>query len=379
LRLFHLLRSLVSTYEVDFCAYGAAGQRQRLGTQTFQSYLMALEDEGIRVFADDPVAVVQRKSYGLTLFEFHFAAARYMSEFRRRRPGLRLVIDTVDVHFNRLESQARVTGEVLVSNQARAERSAELGVYRAADALIVVSKSESELLRAHGITTPQYVIPNFHELPHFDLARQMHPDLRLLFVGGFAHVPNVDAINFFCADVWPLVRRQLPTATLAVVGSHPPPAVQKWAGSGIEILGYVPDLDSIFASSDVSIAPLRFGGGVKGKVGEAMAVGLPVVSTAVGVEGMGIVDGVHALIADSPETFAAKIVGLAANPILYSSLRSAAREHIARTMSIETAGGQARMAVAQISNLVPKRLSLGKRLANALRSLFQQHVAWRWR
>ena len=129
----------------------------------------------------------------------------------------------------------------------------------------------------------------------------------LLFVAGFGHPPNVDAALWFCTDVLPLIRRDLGDVPVRLVGSNPPPEIRALAGDGVEVTGWVPATTPYITSSRLSIAPLRYGAGVKGKVNLAMSYGLPVVATSPSIEGMHLRAGEDVLVADDAEGFAAAI------------------------------------------------------------------------
>jgi glycosyltransferase involved in cell wall biosynthesis len=110
----------------------------------------------------------------------------------------------------------------------------------------------------------------------------------ILFVGGFSHPPNVDGVLWFVREVWPAVQAQLPAAVFRIVGSDPPPEIMALGSDRVEVLGFATDerLEELYATSRLAVIPLRYGAGVKGKTVEAMAHGVPVVSTEWGVEGM---------------------------------------------------------------------------------------------
>jgi hypothetical protein len=93
-------------------------------------------------------------------------------------------------------------------------------------------------------------------------------------------------VHFLVKEILPHVRAEIPEARLLLVGDNAPPDIEAYASDGVRLLGHVPDLDPLMARARVFVAPLRFGAGVKGKIGEALAYGLPVVTTAVGAEGM---------------------------------------------------------------------------------------------
>jgi glycosyltransferase involved in cell wall biosynthesis len=110
----------------------------------------------------------------------------------------------------------------------------------------------------------------------------------LLFVGGFSHKPNVDAVNTFMRDVWPAIQRAIPGVIFSIAGSNPPPEVLALAGDNVRVLGFVSDaeLHELYRTARLTVVPLRYGAGVKGKTVEAMAYGVPVVGTALAFEGM---------------------------------------------------------------------------------------------
>jgi glycosyltransferase involved in cell wall biosynthesis len=178
----------------------------------------------------------------------------------------------------------------------------------------------------------------------------------LLFVGGFRHLPNVDAMLFFCREVLPLVRRSLPDVALTIVGDSPPEEVAALATDGITVTGWVPHVEPYLASHCVSIAPLRFGAGLKGKIVEAMASGMPVVTTSIGAEGMELVHGHSALIADSPEELASSIVRACTDGDLHARLSRNGLAHArARWDPIEVAP-RLLETMARLGMLTAKRL-----------------------
>jgi glycosyltransferase involved in cell wall biosynthesis len=126
----------------------------------------------------------------------------------------------------------------------------------------------------------------------------------IVFVGGYQHTPNVDAVHYFVTEVMPLLRKRLPGVHFYAVGSNPPADIQELSASDVIITGFVEDLTSVLNKMRVSVAPLRYGAGIKGKIGTALAAGLPVVATSLAAEGMSLIDGENILVADGPEALA---------------------------------------------------------------------------
>ena len=163
----------------------------------------------------------------------------------------------------------------------------------------------------------------------------------VLFVGSLDWLPNVDGLRWFVAEVWPLVRRDHPEARLRLVGRNPTSEIQSLAEHpGVELVGPVPDTRPWLAESEVSIVPLRIGGGTRLKVFEAMAMGLPVVSTPLGAEGLQVQSGEHLLLAEGAEKVAEAVVRLLRSEELRMALGRAARNLVVTRFSSESVARQ---------------------------------------
>jgi len=232
---------------------------------------------------------------------------------------LKIIFDTVDLHYVRLKRGAELGDAYSLKNDWQVMRENEFRAMRETDLTLVVTEAEKQLLADEGFSNVR-VIPNIHPLekiasPAFATRRD------LLFIGGFSHHANVDAIMWFVHEVFPLVRAQLPNVKLNLVGSKTPKTIFALASESIQILGYVPDVSTIFSNARVFVSPLRFGAGMKGKIGQTLEFGLPAVTTSIGAEGMNLVHRQHALIADSATDFAASVVELYNTESLWQSLR----------------------------------------------------------
>ena len=150
----------------------------------------------------------------------------------------------------------------------------------------------------------------------------------ILFIGGFRHPPNVDAINWYVTHVLPLLRELLPNVVTTVVGSHMPAEITSLQRDSLLIKGFVADTAPLLRAARVSIAPLRYGSGVKGKINEAMNHGIPVVATSSAVEAMQLQDGVDVLVADTAADFAKAIARLHTEAALWAKLSAAGRINV---------------------------------------------------
>ncbi len=205
-----------------------------------------------------------------------------------------------------------------------------------ANAVVAVSDADAHALQHLVAGLQPTVIPNGVDV---DLLRPGSSALpasgeplarpALVFTGKMDYRPNVDAVIWFVQRVWPLVRAGAPNAHLYVVGKSPHRRLAPLAVDvSITLTGFVPDIAPYYAGADVCLVPLRIGGGTRLKVLEAMAAGVPVVSTRLGAEGLGLTHGVQALLADTPTAFAEAILRLLREPDTAASLCSAAREFV---------------------------------------------------
>jgi glycosyltransferase involved in cell wall biosynthesis len=206
------------------------------------------------------------------------------------------------------------------------ERRACLG----AGATLAVSAMDGQAIARLAEPVQPLVVPNGVDTLAYrtDLPDNLplrHPNL--VFTGKMDYRPNVDAMRWFHAEVWPRVRERVPDVHLYVVGKSPSPEIERYGeGAGITVTGYVPDILPYFGGADVYIVPLRVGGGTRLKVLEAMASGLAIVSTRLGAEGIDLEHGRQAMLADTPDQFADAIVWLLRNPEECRALGSQARQ-----------------------------------------------------
>lgn len=260
---------------------------------------------------------------------YHLAEALFPL-LRSVAPSTVRILDTVDLHHLREFRESRQRDDGTLEKLAERTRRRELAMIGMADATWVVSDVERELLSDALPGAAVYVISNVHDI----LPAGPGPSERkgAVFVGGAGHPPNVDAVEWLVGTLFPLMRRSLPDLVLHLVGdgwrervTNPP--------QGVVVHGYVSDIDSLLARVRVGLAPLRFGAGVKGKVNLGMAHGLPMVVTGCAAEGMHLVDGEHAFLADSPSAIAAAVVAACTDDALWIRVSKAARAHVDRHFS----------------------------------------------
>lgn len=265
----------------------------------------------------------------------HYVLSPLLAMIRRRCPHARLIFDTVDLHFLREQREAELTGSQAAARAAQKTRREELALIEASDATLVVSEFERELLGELAPGARVFVVSNIHSLK--DPGRSFDERRDLVFVGGFQHPPNLDAAEWLIDEILPEVRRSLPDVQLHIIGSKMPDSLRQRRGEGLQIHGFVPDLEPFMAGCRVSVAPLRYGAGVKGKVNQAMSHGLPVVATPCAAEGMYAEHGRDVLLADRSESLAQQIVAVYENRQLWERLASNGRANVDRHFSVDAA------------------------------------------
>ena len=276
----------------------------------------------------------------------HYIAVKYVALLRQHAPQARIIFDTVDLHYLREQRQADLDNSASLHATAAKTREQELGVIRTVDLTWVVSPVEQTLLAQETPGARVEILSNIHTLR--EASQGFAERDGLIFVGGFRHPPNIDAVQWFVQEVWPLVLREAPAMRLTIVGSNMPATIRDLHIPGVHVVGFVEEIEPLLDAARISIAPLRYGAGVKGKINQAMACGLPVVATTPAVEGMGLQDGDELLVADEPADFARAVLCLHANADLWRRLANAARQNVARNFSRD----QAKIAIAKGCGLV---------------------------
>ncbi len=258
----------------------------------------------------------------------------------RTHSKAKLTYYTHDLHHVRMQQEAELRNDPVLRREAEEMRLLELGVLQSVDAICSPSEAECDDVRRLTPDKPVYVLPPFFYEPedlHPRIAEHFSSLSDVVFVGGFPHTPNVDAAIFIAHEVMPLVWREVDGARLVLVGYAPPEEVRSLAGPRIVVTGHVPDIEPYMDRARVNLAALRFGAGVKGKVVEALQLGVPVVTTPIGAEGVGITPGRDAIVAEGAEALAQAVVSLLRDATRCAELSAAGVELVRRRYSREAA------------------------------------------
>lgn len=288
---------------------------------------------------------LRREGHGLgaVLVSRYYVAAPNLPLFRRYAPQAKVLLELADIHFLRERRAALLAGDAALTRHAEQTRRRELATVAACDATLVVSTVERDLLASELPQARVVLLPNMHAV--HGRAAPFAVRGGLLFVGGFGHPPNVDAVRWLATEIFPLVRSRRPDITLHLVGDIPDSARRELAGNGVQVHGRVENLSAMLDARRIALAPLRYGAGIKGKINVAMSHGLPVVATTLAAEGMWLRDGENALLADDAPALAAAVLRLYDDEALWNRLSDAGIENVRQHFSIDAARAALREAL----------------------------------
>ena len=300
LRMFQILKLLHALgHRVTFIPDNLAksqpytSELQKRGIEVlYHPYVKRVRDYLISHGCEFDIVVVSRCQF----------ACKHISDVRRYAPQSRIIFDTVDLHFIREAGEARVTGDPEIERKAHETEQLEYELIDQFDETWVVSSSEQRLLKEKWPEKSIQVVSNIVDVPGSDTPFALRRDW--LFIGSFQHTPNVDAVLFFVQEIYPLVSSRLRDAKFYIIGDKAPPEIVALGNEKIVVTGLQRDARPFFDSVKLSVAPLRFGAGVKGKINQSMGFGVPVVATSTAVDGTDLRADEDILIADEPEDFA---------------------------------------------------------------------------
>jgi glycosyltransferase involved in cell wall biosynthesis len=217
----------------------------------------------------------------------------------------------------------------------------EARLTRRVDDVICMTGPDSRELRKFVSSVPIHVVNTGVDLDYFKPPASLSNEPRMVFVGFFQHLPNVDAMLYFCREVLPRIRAKAPETELRIVGSHPPPEIQDLERiPGVQVTGYVPDVRPHMAASSVYVVPMRLGVGIRGKILEAWGMAMAVVASSAACSGLRYEPGKNLLLADDAELFAAHVVSLLRDPVRRARLGSEGRKLAELHYGWDTAAGE---------------------------------------
>lgn len=281
--------------------------------EELRKYEEALSSKGISIFYGLNESVEHLKSegykYRYAFLSYPEVAFQYIPLIRAYALSAEIVYDTVDLHGLRFSREAELKDDDTIREKAKHYSLLERFNIECSDLVIAITAEEKAEIQKISEDARVEIIPNIHS--SFSPEIPLSDRRGLMFIGHYLHSPNEDAVKYFVKDIFPYIKKKLgKDVVFRMVGSSMTEAVKKLGSDSVQAIGYVEDPVPYFASARVFVAPLRFGAGMKGKIGQSLSLGLPIVTTTIGAEGMGLTHGENVLIADSPEEFAEAVVAL---------------------------------------------------------------------
>jgi len=262
----------------------------------------------------------------------HLFGGVHVYEFRHLVRGLPNVIvpyESYSLWLERAAAEARGVGARLVTWLRRhMARGFESWMFDGFDRTVVLTDRDADALCALNPRLPLVTIPNGVDVDYFTPTGYEPAEPALLFSGNYDYAPNLDAALRLARDIFPRVQARAPAARLLLVGGNPPPALLACASEAITVTGRVPDIRPYFEEALIFVSPLRLGAGIKNKVLEALAMGVPVVATPLSCDGIPVVAGEHVLFGETDEELVSGVLHLIEDGQQRQALRQAGRQLI---------------------------------------------------
>jgi len=233
---------------------------------------------------------------------------------------IKFIYDTIDLHFLRLKRENELFPHK--KNNWRAVKKSEILSANRADVALAITPVDEAILKDLAVKNTS-VIPNIHTLQYHSANSEFEFNNRsgLLFIGGYSHTPNIDAVVWLIRHIMPLVWAKIPDIKVTLLGNNPTDTIKNLASDKVIIPGFIDDVSPYFNSHKVFVAPLRYGAGMKGKIGQSLEFGLPIVSTNIGIEGMNMNHEIDVLVANTESEIAKSIIRLYTDQDLWIQIR----------------------------------------------------------
>lgn len=258
----------------------------------------------------------------------------------RRYTSSKVIYYGHDLHYLRELREYEITKnkELLKSSGRWKEMECEL--FKKSDVVYYPSLFEVKIIKEQFPDVNVKAIPVyiFEDLPHEEYQLSFENRKDIMFVGGFNHRPNIDAVLWFVNEIWPKVLRSIPDLKFYIIGSNPPDIIKRLHSKSIVVTGFVTEeqLKEYYSKCKIAVVPLRYGAGVKGKVVEALFNQIPIITTSIGAEGLPDIED-HLIVVDDSSKFADKLVELYRSNDFLNNLSIKSRKYIIRYFSEEAA------------------------------------------
>ncbi len=357
-RMFQLLKRLSSSYRITLITFLEADEERQFlpEVESLCEKVIAMKrthPPRWQIFAYEPFdefltpemekavdQCLEENDYDLIQLEY-----TQMACYAKRSSGIPVLLTKHEVDFAACARRARRESNPAVKlrwfyNYLQV-LDREVQLTKKVDAVICMTDPDARELSKFCPSIPACVINTGVDLDYFQPPDNPAEEPRMIFVGAFQHLPNVEAMNYFCQEVLPMVRNTVPEMELLIVGSNPPPSIADLAKiPGVRVTGFVPDIRPYMAQSSIYVVPLNLGVGIRGKILEAWGMGMAVISTSVGCAGLRCENNRNILIADTPRQFAEQIFSLVKDPSRRQHLGREGRKTVEQYYSWERSAEQ---------------------------------------
>lgn len=297
--------------------------------------------------------ILERTRYDAAVAE-HLIAGRILREALRDpfpQPRLATVMvnhNVESVLFREIAMRRSPALAPLHAMRACAYRSYEARLLSAFDLVVAMSVQDRRQMERLAPSARFIVLPNGVDTGHFAPRGGLPEGCDIYYAGSFGYFPNVDAVGYFMAEIMPRLKSRVPQARFLIVGGDPPAEVLSFDNGGdVRVLGYQEDIRTVPLRCRAAIVPLRLGSGTRLKIVEAMSMGIPVVSTGKGAEGLTVTDGEEILLADEADAFADKVASLLTDDRLAENIGRGGRRLVERRYSWRRIVGEFGKALAE--------------------------------
>jgi glycosyltransferase involved in cell wall biosynthesis len=296
--------------------------------------------------------MVERNHYDVVISEYSMVA-----QYLYRNPdlaGIKRVLSVHECYYLARRKAWKVQGFSRAGLAAlfnlKGLKKFEFDMYADADKVLVLTPEGKSELQGVRPDLDISVVPHGVDVDHFRDSGESVREKAVMFLGNYPHDPNRDAVIYFHESIWPRVKKEVPEALFFIVGKDPTPDLLELAGSdpSVIVTGTVDDVRPFFERAKVFVNPVRIGGGFRGKILEAMSMGLPIVTTSLGAEGVNAENGQDMIVADEPADFAAATVRLLRDDALCASLGGRAREMALESFSWEKGAAELEQVLTEV-------------------------------
>lgn len=261
---------------------------------------------------------------------------KYYPIVKKNKPDLKIFFDMVDFHYLRFKREYELTANPDIMKNADKYLKLELDNCQKADKIIVISDIEKETLKDFYKEDSKIVsIGNIHQYIENKNSVSFEDRKDLLFIGGFDHKPNVDAVQYLSNEIMPLLWKSEPEISISIIGSNPPESILKLNSDKFKIIGFAKEVSPYFLNSRIFLAPLRYGAGIKGKIGQSLEFGLPLVTTSIGAEGFNFKENRNIIVGNTSQEIVENILLLYKNKEVWEKISSDSKKVI-ESFSINT-------------------------------------------